>query len=444
MTLELLIQVLCEFGLKRNLVNYASSGPSIYALNPEDIKCYPLFFISPTERINVGKNTTEYGLTIYFADRLLDDSSNETQIFSVGAETLTNFIRQISELEGIVEVGDPSIRLFTNSEKMQNRLAGAYTTVIITVLNEVGCPTYFDSEGQAIGSFLPAGYGDIKTLVTEEQFLNTIKKYTLTKDFAKINGSAITEGGNIIIQGGSGVTPDLTELSAQTVNNTAQIEAISGNCGSLRTDLDTLSAYTESIVIPDMSNYATTADTASLSAITSGISGTVVVLSEQIIEQFHNIENISAQTSAITYNLSVLSAYTETISGATPELIGSAVTSANAYTDEKIGELTIPTKTSDLENDSGFITSADTENFVTSAQTKEQIESYDYTTSAVTETIINSALTGYYNSGQTNQAISAATQNMVTSTTIRTIWSGSASDYDSITVKDPNTFYIIL
>ena len=186
MTLELLIQVLCEFGLKRNLVNWASAGPSIYALNPEQIKYYPFLFISPTERIEVRTNTTEYGLTIYFADRLLEDRSNETQIFSIGAETLTNFLRQIENLEGIVDVTDPSIRLFTNSEKMQDRLAGAYTTVTITVLNEVGCPTYFDSEGQAIGSFLPAGYGDIKTLVTEDQFLNTIKKYTLTKNFAKI------------------------------------------------------------------------------------------------------------------------------------------------------------------------------------------------------------------------------------------------------------------
>ena len=95
MTLELLIQILSDFGIKRNLVNWVSAGPSIYALNPVEIKEYPLFFISPTERIEVKKNTTEYGLTIYFCDRLLEDNSNETQIYSTGAETLTNFIRQI-------------------------------------------------------------------------------------------------------------------------------------------------------------------------------------------------------------------------------------------------------------------------------------------------------------------------------------------------------------
>lgn len=143
MTLEYLIQVLCDLAIKHNLVNWTSAGPSVYALNPVEIKDYPLFFISPTERIEVRKNTTEYGLTIYYMDRLLEDSSNEIQIYSVAADTITNFLRQIRELEGIVEVSDPSIRLFTQSEKMQDRVAGGFTTVNITVLNNNNCPVYF-------------------------------------------------------------------------------------------------------------------------------------------------------------------------------------------------------------------------------------------------------------------------------------------------------------
>lgn len=143
MTLELLIQTLCNLGIKNNLVNYAAAGPSVYALNPEEINSYPLFFISPTERITVQKNTTEYGLTIYYIDRLLEDRSNEIQIYSVAAESITNFLRQVKELEGIVDVSDPSIRLFTQSEKMQDMCAGGYTSITITVLNSANCPTYF-------------------------------------------------------------------------------------------------------------------------------------------------------------------------------------------------------------------------------------------------------------------------------------------------------------
>lgn len=372
MTLQNLADILCEYALRANLVNAAYFGPSIYEAAAGEVNQYPYIFISPTETSEVKKNTTVYRLTIYYVDRLLNDSENETNIFSVAIDTLANYLRQIKDIEGIVDADLPTVRNFTQSEKLQDRCAGGYCTVRIETLNDINCPIFYTPDGTPINTWLPAKYGGIVNLVTEEELDNRLKKYTLTKNFATINGSAITEGGDIVIEGGSGVTPDLSELSAQTVSNTYNIETLSGACGSLGTDLATLSAYTE------------------------------------------------------------------TLSGATPELIGSAitsaVTSANAYTDEKINNLTIPSKTSDLENDSGFITSA---------ETKEQIESYNYTTSAVTENIINSALTGYYNSGQTNQAISAATQNMVTSETVRIIWTGSQAQYDLIDPKDPNTFYII-
>lgn len=204
MTLELLIQILSDFGIKRNLVNWVSAGPSIYALNPAEIEDYPLFFISPTDSIDVKKNTTDYGLTIYFCDRLLEDNSNETQIYSTGIEALKNFLRQIKQIEGIVEVNYPTIRLFTTSEKMQDRLAGAYTSAIITVLNESNCPVYFDSEGQPIGPGLEGGYSSNDVLVSKNYLDNIIKQYTPTTKFVTINYSSITEGGNLIIEGGGG------------------------------------------------------------------------------------------------------------------------------------------------------------------------------------------------------------------------------------------------
>lgn len=77
----------------------------------------------------------------------------------------------------------------------------------------------------------------------------------------------------------------------------------------------------------------------------------------------------------------------------------------------------IPTKTSEITNNSGF---------VNSAQTKEQIEGYNYATSA-----------------QTATAIATATQNMVTSTYANKIWVGTTAQYEAISVKDPNTLYFI-
>lgn len=142
------------------------------------------------------------------------------------------------------------------------------------------------------------------------------------------------------------------------------------------------------------------------------------------------VSSLDGQTGALTLKTingnGLLGTGDISISGSPEEVISSAVTEANTYTDNRIGELRIPDKTSDLENDSGFITSAETANFVTSAQTKEQIEEYHYATSADTE-----------------QAISTATQNMVVSTSIRTIWVGTSQQYEAITTKDPNTLYFI-
>lgn len=55
----------------------------------------------------------------------------------------------------------------------------------------------------------------------------------------------------------------------------------------------------------------------------------------------------------------------------------------------KAVNITVPTKTSDLTNDSNYVTTATTKDFVTSAQVKTQIEGYGYTTNAGTITGIN-------------------------------------------------------
>jgi hypothetical protein len=53
-------------------------------------------------------------------------------------------------------------------------------------------------------------------------------------------------------------------------------------------------------------------------------------------------------------------------------------------------------------------------------------------------------LSAYWTSAQTQTAITTATQNMVTSTSVSTIWKGTQAQYDAIITKDPNTFYIIV
>lgn len=53
------------------------------------------------------------------------------------------------------------------------------------------------------------------------------------------------------------------------------------------------------------------------------------------------------------------------------------------------------------------------------------------------------SLAGYATTDFVNSSLSAATQNMVTSTSITNIWVGTEAQYDAITNKDNTTLYII-
>ena len=102
------------------------------------------------------------------------------------------------------------------------------------------------------------------------------------------------------------------------------------------------------------------------------------------------------------------------------------------------------------------VTFPDVSNYVTSAQVETQITSKGYATVSQIPTVptSNTAFTndaGYITSAQVetqilekNYITSAATANMVTSTYVSTIWKGTQAEYDAITTKDPNTFYIIV
>ena len=144
MTLEATQYLITDLALKRNLVNCAMSGPSVYAINPEEIREYPLIFVSPVGSHTIKENTTRYSFTIFYMDRLLEDSSNEDTIGSAGLETLRNLKLQLSKIEVITDIQEEvDIRLFTETERMADRVAGAYMTIWIETLNHSTCPAFF-------------------------------------------------------------------------------------------------------------------------------------------------------------------------------------------------------------------------------------------------------------------------------------------------------------
>lgn len=141
MTLQSLLYAISEYGIGRKIINYSAAGSSLYDLNGKEINNYPLLFTSPTGTHLANRNTTTYSITLYYIDRLLADSSNDISIFSTAIEQLKNIIAGVAELDGVVSISDEySIQNFTDTEVLDDRCAGAFATIDITIVNGEVCP----------------------------------------------------------------------------------------------------------------------------------------------------------------------------------------------------------------------------------------------------------------------------------------------------------------
>lgn len=141
MTLYALLERIAQYGKKRKLINYSCAGSSIYEINPHSIKEYPILFSSPTGNHRVTVDTTTFSITLTYMERLEKDSINDIQIYSVAVENLKDIIRGIAEIYGVIAVSDEyRIYNFIETERMEDRVAGAYAQIEITVSNEDICP----------------------------------------------------------------------------------------------------------------------------------------------------------------------------------------------------------------------------------------------------------------------------------------------------------------
>ena len=141
MTLGSLITAIAEKAKQQKVINSSAAGTDIYTYFANTIKDYPTLFAAPTGQHIVAENTTTFSITLYYFDRLLNDSSNELDILSVAVEQLKNLVRWIMDIDGVVEVEQTyQITNFVETEALQDRCCGAYTTLRITVINETICP----------------------------------------------------------------------------------------------------------------------------------------------------------------------------------------------------------------------------------------------------------------------------------------------------------------
>lgn len=141
MNLKALLKEIGEIAINEKLVNFSAAGGSIDQLNPISIDHYPVLFQTPAGEHQVKENTTVYRIVLTYIDRLLEDSSNEIDIYSTSIEELKNIINWIKEIPEVVNVSDEyPIRNFTVTEKMNDRVCGSYAEIMVEVMNETLCP----------------------------------------------------------------------------------------------------------------------------------------------------------------------------------------------------------------------------------------------------------------------------------------------------------------
>lgn len=140
MDLKTLLNEIAKIAIAQKVINYACAGTDIFQLNGRKIDAYPVLFSSPTGNHLVEKNTTTFEITLYYFDRLLEDNSNDIDIYSTSVEQLKNLIIWIADIEGIVEIQDGyNITNFSEVETFNDRIAGSYAIVQISVVNDTTC-----------------------------------------------------------------------------------------------------------------------------------------------------------------------------------------------------------------------------------------------------------------------------------------------------------------
>lgn len=455
MTLEAIEYIIVDLALRNNLVNSAFAGGSIYSLNSESIKEYPFIFVSPAGTHTEKFNTTRYSLVIYYADRLEQDSSNETTVASVAIETLKNIKRQLAEFDFVVEVQpEADIRLFTETEKMSDRLTGAYLTFWIEVLNVATCPTYFDETGAPLGNYI---YPEIPVNVLD----NLASKEWVLKKIREIGGVTIEDVDNEIdrklrpyatiryvddaiaaISGStpeiSGLTHDVQVLSAATQSLSAQTEENAAQITAITAQVSILSGFTHESV--------------------SSLTQSIETLSEAISAATPaDYAEVKAQVSANTEDIQVLSGYTGTLFTDVHDLttgftnLEGQITAVTSDFSTLAGQVTANTQniqnlsasTTNIKNSlSGYTTHAEF-SAATSGYTT-QIAALSATTSGLSSQIAGkqNILSGSTHIRVQNDVVSSI--DLVASSTVATIWTGSQVDYDLIATKDPHTVYIVV
>lgn len=130
MTLKELVEGIKSIAHPLISVNSVHDGDAYEILNNKQIR-YGAIIITPID-VQIRDTSHVVNMYIYYADRLINDNSNQNDIFSVAVNTLDTIITRLYQLDDVLDIGDYNrATLFT--QKFADITAGAYVQLEITL-----------------------------------------------------------------------------------------------------------------------------------------------------------------------------------------------------------------------------------------------------------------------------------------------------------------------
>ena len=135
MTLFEIIKIIKDISLLQPNVRTASNGDIFDTLNGNPNVKYGVVHINQTTH-NETETTDNYGLNVFYVDRLEVDKNNQLQIQSTGKNIIGNIIHTLCEQ---FDVDCPNITYTPFTERFKDECAGVYANLTIQIVKDYSC-----------------------------------------------------------------------------------------------------------------------------------------------------------------------------------------------------------------------------------------------------------------------------------------------------------------
>lgn len=137
MTIYQTIKALENIALSHPQIRYCGENDLYAVINADPNIKYSIFFITQNQHRST-EEWDKYSFNLFYIDRLIEDSSNDVDIQSIGKEILTNIIQIFCNTYDAEIEGNYQFQPFM--QKFNDNCAGIYCTITLSIAKDDICP----------------------------------------------------------------------------------------------------------------------------------------------------------------------------------------------------------------------------------------------------------------------------------------------------------------